>query len=435
MRRIIERVASSARSSAPFGGGNSLGSVVGNADRVVVVDTETTGVYNKDRVVEVAAVTVDLTGRIVDEWDTLVDPGRDVGPTWLHGITATMLRKAPTFADVVGPLAARLHGAVVAAHNLPFDSRMLDNEFRRIAIDVDLGRGFDTLALTGNRLDVACREHGVPIDGAHQALNDARATARLLVRLVKQLDEFASPVTFRSVVPPRAPDRRLPRDHRCANVVAPTSWLAGISATLRHDAADVDIVGYLDLLGLAMADLHLDEDERTQLRALARDLHLTEDQIGRAHRRWLDDFIRQASSDGVVDAEEYRQLSQAAAVLGIAQRYVDEQTARHRITVVDVVVGGGRRVCFTGEPVDRFGVPISRAELRDHARRLGMEPVDNVTKKRCDLLVAADPESRSGKAEQARRYGIPIVGAVAFLAARSGSSLPARRTTTSPPGS
>ena len=30
------------------------------------------------------------------------------------------------------------------------------------------------------------------------------------------------------------------------------------------------------------------------------------------------------------------------------------------------------------------------------------------------LLVAADPDSQSGKAERARRYGIPIVGEEAF---------------------
>lgn len=43
----------------------------------------------------------------------------------------------------------------------------------------------------------------------------------------------------------------------------------------------------------------------------------------------------------------------------------------------------------------------------------GLKVGDNVTKK-TKLLVAADPDSMSGKAEKARRYGIPIVHPTAY---------------------
>ncbi len=74
----------------------------------VAVDVETTGLYTADRVVEVAAVTVSADGRVIDEWDTLVNPGRDVGPTSLHGITASMVSPAPGFEEVAMALASRL---------------------------------------------------------------------------------------------------------------------------------------------------------------------------------------------------------------------------------------------------------------------------------------------------------------------------------------
>ncbi|MEU7619367.1 hypothetical protein AB0B27_25180 [Micromonospora rifamycinica] len=47
-------------------------------------------------------------GRVVDEWATLVDPGRDPGPTFIHHITADMLSGAPTFADAAGEILSRL---------------------------------------------------------------------------------------------------------------------------------------------------------------------------------------------------------------------------------------------------------------------------------------------------------------------------------------
>lgn len=45
-----------------------------------VFDLETTGLCNKDRVVELAIVHVDADGEVTDRWATLVNPKRDVGP-------------------------------------------------------------------------------------------------------------------------------------------------------------------------------------------------------------------------------------------------------------------------------------------------------------------------------------------------------------------
>lgn len=51
------------------------------APNFVVIDCETTGLGKYDRVLEVAAVTVNSdTLEVVDEYDTLINPQRDVGP-------------------------------------------------------------------------------------------------------------------------------------------------------------------------------------------------------------------------------------------------------------------------------------------------------------------------------------------------------------------
>lgn len=162
------------------------------ADRVVVLDTETTGVADTDRVIEVALITLDLSGAVIDEWDTLVNPQHDVGPTWLHGITHEMLTDAPTFGQILQPLSERLNGAIACAHNLPFDARMLKNEFLRQGVTVDFTGGLDTLQMTRAKLAVACATFGINIAHAHRALDDARATASLLLNLDNQLPSQVS---------------------------------------------------------------------------------------------------------------------------------------------------------------------------------------------------------------------------------------------------
>ena len=43
-------------------------------------------------------------------------------------------------------------------------------------------------------------------------------------------------------------------------------------------------------------------------------------------------------------------------------------------------------------------------------------PVESVTRAACDLVVAADPSSSSGKARKARDYAIPVISVDDFVA-------------------
>jgi DNA polymerase-3 subunit epsilon len=93
--------------------------LIGRDGRIAVTDVETTGLYNVDRIVEVAILTLDCEGNICDQFETMIQPLRDVGATWIHGLEAGMLRDAPTFADVAQHVAARIDGAVVAGVRQP----------------------------------------------------------------------------------------------------------------------------------------------------------------------------------------------------------------------------------------------------------------------------------------------------------------------------
>ena len=159
-----------------------------------VVDVETTGfaARGSDRVVEVAVVGLDGAGRVTDEWCTLLNPGRDLGPQHVHRIRAADVWHAPTFAQAAGSLAARLAERVVVAHNLSFDARFLTAEFARAGVDLPV-TGLCTMRLAdrylpdraGRSLAACCEAAGVAFDSAHSALHDARATARLFAHYLR----------------------------------------------------------------------------------------------------------------------------------------------------------------------------------------------------------------------------------------------------------
>ena len=88
-----------------------------------VIDFQTTGLAPRgaDRVIEVALVRVEADGTVGEPWSTLVNPGRDTGVPFIHKIDDGDVAEAPTFAQIAPYLLSQLDGAVVVAHNAPFD--------------------------------------------------------------------------------------------------------------------------------------------------------------------------------------------------------------------------------------------------------------------------------------------------------------------------
>ena len=63
-----------------------------------VIDTETTGLSPRlrHRIVELAVVLVDESGQVEDEFCTLLNPERDLGPQHIHGIRGAEVINAPS---------------------------------------------------------------------------------------------------------------------------------------------------------------------------------------------------------------------------------------------------------------------------------------------------------------------------------------------------
>lgn len=164
-----------------------------------VVDVETTGGahWRGHRVIDLSIVEV-LGGSIVDEYQTLVNPGRAVPPviTALTGITTDMVRAAPYFEYVAEEVERRLSGRVFVAHNATFDWGFVSAELMRANAEAPTVPRVCTVRmcrrlvpqLRRRNLDVVTRHFGVEIHARHRAYGDALATARVLLRL---LDEAA----------------------------------------------------------------------------------------------------------------------------------------------------------------------------------------------------------------------------------------------------
>jgi DNA polymerase-3 subunit epsilon len=193
----------------------------------VVVDVETTGGAPErgHRVTEIAAVRVS-GGEIVERYSTLVNPERRIPRmiTDLTGITDGMVQSAPRFHEVAPRVVGALEGRVFVAHNAAFDWRFVSHELERSLGRTLDGRRLCTVRLArrllpqlpSRSLDGLAEYFGLEIASRHRALDDAEATARVLLRFVEMLAEreivdWDGVQTLLEKRAPRRKPRRTPR--------------------------------------------------------------------------------------------------------------------------------------------------------------------------------------------------------------------------------
>lgn len=118
----------------------------------VVFDTETTGFSPAyDRLVEIGAVKI-RNGQVLGEKTWLINPQRSI-PYYVqqvHNITPDMVKDKPLFAEVYPEFLEFIDGAVLIAHNAPFDIRMVAAEVARNNLPMPKNAVLDSLALFRN---------------------------------------------------------------------------------------------------------------------------------------------------------------------------------------------------------------------------------------------------------------------------------------------
>jgi DNA polymerase-3 subunit epsilon len=167
----------------------------------VVFDSETTGLdTERDAVVQLGAIRV-VCGRLIEgeRLETLVDPGRPIPihSTKVHGIDDAAVAGAPAFPDVCRRFHDFAHGAVIVAHNAPFDMAFLHRAGPEVGVAFD-HPVLDTVHLSAivfggseaHTLDALCQRLciEIPPELRHTAMGDAVATAEVLVALIPVLE-------------------------------------------------------------------------------------------------------------------------------------------------------------------------------------------------------------------------------------------------------
>lgn len=167
----------------------------------VIFDTETTGLNPQvDEICQIAALRL-VNGKIVagERFDMLVNPGRPIpaASTAVHHVTDAMVADAPTVAQALARFHAFAEGAVLVAHNAPFDMSFLRRR------EAEIGQRFDQPILdtvlcsailygqsAEHTLDALCaRLHiQIPEDARHTAIGDAIGTAEAFRKMIPMLE-------------------------------------------------------------------------------------------------------------------------------------------------------------------------------------------------------------------------------------------------------
>lgn len=184
----------------------------------VVFDLETTGISNTtDEVVEISAVKVQ-NGKVVDEFTTLVNPGRPIPyyASEVNGITDDMVADSPSFEKALSDFLTFVGDAVLVGHNIhTFDMKFLYRDAERFWGETIGNDYIDTLqiakaylpGLGHHRLVDLADYYGIDAEGAHRALNDCRMNQMVFEYLGK---EIANPTEEAKAV------KKCPR---CGNVL------------------------------------------------------------------------------------------------------------------------------------------------------------------------------------------------------------------------
>ncbi|MEN9597659.1 MAG: hypothetical protein RL236_2093 [Pseudomonadota bacterium] len=166
-----------------------------HASRLIVLDTETTGLSTKDgnRILEIGCVELidrRLTG---NNFHVYINPERDSeeGALRVHGLTTQFLSNKPKFADIANAFINYIQGSELIIHNAPFDVGFLNYELARLPNRQTIEANntvFDTLAdakkrhpAQRNNLDALCRRYGV--DNSNRELHGALLDAQILAEV------------------------------------------------------------------------------------------------------------------------------------------------------------------------------------------------------------------------------------------------------------
>jgi len=162
----------------------------------IAFDFETAN-RNRHSICSVGMVFVE-NGKIVDSVYSLVDPEEsfDYGNILVHGIRAEDVEGAPTFDTFYESIKDRIENQVMVAHFLPFDGYALRDNLNRYDVMPVPSKLLCSYQLSKKllkgrssyTLKSLCEHYEIDLLNHHNALDDAKACAEIMINLT---NEFA----------------------------------------------------------------------------------------------------------------------------------------------------------------------------------------------------------------------------------------------------
>ena len=163
----------------------------------VVFDLETTGLnFNTCKIIEIGAVKI-IKGQIVEQFSTFVNPECHIPEeaSNKNHITDDMVCDAPTFEQVFPDFYKFIEGSTLVAHNINFDFPFISYYAKPLGYIINNPMQ-DTLLISQKHLGQlkhftlakVCEFLDISLVGAHRAVNDTVATAKVFIKLIENYE-------------------------------------------------------------------------------------------------------------------------------------------------------------------------------------------------------------------------------------------------------
>ncbi|RKD94541.1 exonuclease domain-containing protein [Marinifilum flexuosum] len=392
-----------------------------------IISLETTGIspQHGDHLVELAIQTVNWNGELLDSYETLVHPGKDIEGFQIHGITDDMVKNAPSASEIVPDILSRLNGKTLVAHDFDFAVRFLEpilNGNMPKLEGICTLKLFDLVAPDSGlrRLEQLCTYYDIEFSVRHSAKSDSLATAKLfsilknLYAQQNEIEDFVENFLHLIKIEDCPKERNIFMKRKEAKNIAniQKNKLYDLLNRLTSSAGDsVPVRQYLNVLDRALADRILEEKEIFSLVDLATDYKLSKKQVMEIHEEYLRKLIRIYLLDEILTNAEMDDLHLVSDLLCILPKELD-LLIKYERTKIPITTPGvqkqlksltGKSVCFSGHLNCKInGQRIDRELAQQLVKERGLI-VKRVVSKNVDYLITAHAEQFSGKGRKNRK--------------------------------
>lgn len=162
---------------------------------LLVLDFEGTSRLASARATEIGCVQLSSTFKSEIEFETLVNPqvSADASALSVSRLSKKEIAAAPEFGEIWPVFSTFLNDKIVVAHNKIYETNVLRNELRTLGIKelppmictLEWSRQILGHKVPNYTLGSLCSYFDIDFHDAHEAIGDARATARLFMELCK----------------------------------------------------------------------------------------------------------------------------------------------------------------------------------------------------------------------------------------------------------